>query len=210
MPHSGGGWNLISSFSNADSANWMQSSGSWWYHRTSSYGSVTSTSNNYDMISPAFWLVITRSVHSSNTALLYTSSCASGRSFRSFITSYGNFRHSSVWNSDAVEVVTSAAIVAATHPQWASVRCTAAAIFKAVVACHSGVTGAMVTVPWWWLVEEMIHAAEQIMELVSLSLVTLGLDTTRTVATGTLVMIVPLLLVTPLICGLNSLACCNY
>ena len=102
-----GGWTLISRFSNADSKNWMQYSANWWYDRTSSYGSVTSTSSNYDMISPAFWLVkgnyikITRSDDSSNTALLQTSSCIGGRTFRSFITSYGNFRYGAVWNSNA-------------------------------------------------------------------------------------------------------------
>ncbi|XP_078359794.1 uncharacterized protein LOC144644227 isoform X4 [Oculina patagonica] len=107
MSSNGGGWTLISRFSNADSANWMQSSGSWWYDRTSAYGSVTSTSDNYDMISPAFWLVtgnyikITRSDDSSNTALLYTRSCTGGKTFRSFITSFGNFRHGTSWNSGA-------------------------------------------------------------------------------------------------------------
>ena len=85
----------------------MHSSGSWWYDRTSSQGSVTSPSNNYDMISPAFWLVtghyikITRSDDSSNTALLYTSSCTGGKTFRSFITSFGNFRSGNSWNSNA-------------------------------------------------------------------------------------------------------------
>ena len=107
MSSNGGGWTLISRFSNADSANWMQSSGSWWYDRTSSYGSVISPSDNYDMISPAFWLVtgnyikITRSDDSSNTALLYTDSCTGGKTFRSFITSFGNFRNGAVWNDDA-------------------------------------------------------------------------------------------------------------
>ena len=104
---SNGGWTLIARFSNADSANWMQNSGSWWYDRTTAYGSVTSTSNNYDMISPAFWLVqgsyikVSRSDDSSNTRLLETSSCTSGRTFRSFITSFGNFRYSITWNSNA-------------------------------------------------------------------------------------------------------------
>ena len=37
-------------FSNADSANWMQNSGNWWYVRTTPRGSATNTSNNYDMI----------------------------------------------------------------------------------------------------------------------------------------------------------------
>ncbi len=107
MSSNGGGWTLVSRFSNADSKNWMQSSGSWWYDRTSSYGNVTSTSDNYDMISPAFWLVtgnyikITRSDDSSNTALLNTSSCTGGKTFRSFITSFGNFRSGTVWNNNA-------------------------------------------------------------------------------------------------------------
>ena len=105
---SNGGWTLISRFSNADSANWMQYSGSWWYDRTTSYGSVTSTSSNYDMISPAFWLVqgnhikITRNDDSSHTYLLYTPyNCIGGNTFRSSITSYGNFRNGNVWNSNA-------------------------------------------------------------------------------------------------------------
>ena len=104
---SNGGWTLISRFSNADSSNWMQYSGSWWYDRTTSYGSVTSTSNNYDMISPAFWLVqgtyikITRNDDSSHTYLLYTpNGCIGGNTFRGFITSYGNFRNGKVWNSN--------------------------------------------------------------------------------------------------------------
>jgi len=40
-----------------------------------------------------------------------------------------------------VEAVTSPVMVAAIHPQWVSVRCTAAAIFKVVAICLSGVTG---------------------------------------------------------------------
>ena len=79
-----GGWTLIARFSNYDSYYWMQNSGSWWYDRTTAYGSVTSTSNNYDMISSAFWLVqgnyikVSRSDDSSNTGLLETSSCTGG------------------------------------------------------------------------------------------------------------------------------------
>ena len=102
-----GGWTLIARFSYGDSRNWMQNSGSWWYDRTISYGSVTSTSNNYDMISPAFWLVqgnyikVSRSDDSSNTGLLETNSCTGGRTFRSFITSFGNFRSGTTWNSNA-------------------------------------------------------------------------------------------------------------
>ena len=46
-----------------------------------------------------------------------------------------------------VEAVTSPAMVAATHPQRVSVRRNAAVIFRVVLTCHSGVTGAVVTDP---------------------------------------------------------------
>lgn len=46
-----------------------------------------------------------------------------------------------------VQASISLAMVEATHPQWVSVRCTAAATFEVVVTCHSGVTGAVVTEP---------------------------------------------------------------
>ena len=102
------GWTLISRFSNVDSANWMQYNASWWYDRTTSYGRVTSPSSNYNMISPAFWLVrgsyirITRNDDSSHTYLLQTAyGCTGGVTFRSFITSFGNFRNGNVWNSNA-------------------------------------------------------------------------------------------------------------
>ena len=105
---SNGGWTLISRFSNADNKNWMQYGGNWWYDRTTSYGSVTSTSNNYDMISPAFWLVrgnyikITRNDDNSHIYLLYTpNGCIGGKTFRGFITSFGNFRYGNSWNSNA-------------------------------------------------------------------------------------------------------------
>ena len=104
---SNGGWTLISRFSNADYQHWMLYSGNWWYDRTTSYGIVTSTSNN-DMISPAFWLVqgnyikITRNDDRSHTYLLYTpNGCIGGNTFRGFITSFGNFRNGNRWNTNA-------------------------------------------------------------------------------------------------------------
>ena len=45
------------------------------------------------------------------------------------------------------ETVTSAVIVAATHPQSASVGCTVTAIFKVGITCPSGVIGVLVTEP---------------------------------------------------------------
>ena len=101
-----GGWTLISRFSNVDSKHWMQYNGSWWYDRTTAYGSIVSTSDNYDMISPAFWLVrgnyikMSRSDYSSHGHLLYTGYCLSGETFRNRITRYGNFRNGRVWNSN--------------------------------------------------------------------------------------------------------------
>lgn len=46
-----------------------------------------------------------------------------------------------------VEAVISQAMVAATHLQRASVKCTATAIFKVIITCHSGVTGEVVMEP---------------------------------------------------------------
>ncbi|XP_074614661.1 uncharacterized protein LOC141874349 [Acropora palmata] len=106
MTSSGGGWTLISRFSNTDGANWMQYSGNWWYDRTSSYGSITSPSSNSDMISPAFWLVqgndmrITRSDDVSTYVETYRN-CIGGTSFRRFMASFGNFRRGAVWNSNS-------------------------------------------------------------------------------------------------------------
>ena len=59
------------------------------------------------MISPAFWLVrgsefkITRTDDPSHTPLLQTTgNCLGGQTFRSKITSYGDFRNGKVWASD--------------------------------------------------------------------------------------------------------------
>ena len=46
-----------------------------------------------------------------------------------------------------VVAVISPAMVAATHLQWASVKCAAEAIFKVVVTRHSSVTGVLVMEP---------------------------------------------------------------
>ena len=104
-----GGWTLIAHFSNGDSRNWITEKieVDFLECRTAAAGGMTeqslmavlpcSTSNNYDMISPAFWLVqgnyikVSRRDDSSNTGLLETNSCTGGRTFRSFITSFDNF-----------------------------------------------------------------------------------------------------------------------
>ena len=101
------GWTLIARFSNFDNKNWMQDSGSWWYDQQVAIGTITNPFINTDMISPAFWLVsgrefkITRSDDPSHTPLLQTTgNCLAGQTFRSKITSYGDFRNGKVWASD--------------------------------------------------------------------------------------------------------------
>ena len=101
------GWTLISRFSNSDEKNWMNDTGHWWYDQQVAMGTTTNPSSNTDMISPAFWLVsgtefkITRSDDPSHTPLLQTTgNCLAGQTFRSKITSYGNFRNGKVWASD--------------------------------------------------------------------------------------------------------------
>ncbi|KAL9962302.1 hypothetical protein ACROYT_G031390 [Oculina patagonica] len=101
------GWTLIARFSNIDNKNWMNDTGYWWYDQELANGTTTDPSINTDMISPAFWLVggsefkITRSDDPSHTPLLQTTSdCLAGQTFRSKITSYGDFRNGKVWASD--------------------------------------------------------------------------------------------------------------
>jgi len=107
MTSDGKGWTLIARFSNNDNKNWMRDDGYWWYDRMFVMRTAYSPSDNADMISPAFWLVsgrelkITRSDDPSHTALLETTrNCLAGQTFRSKITSYGDFRNGKVWASD--------------------------------------------------------------------------------------------------------------
>ena len=107
MTPAGQGWTLIARFSNSDSKNWMKDSGDWWYDKNVAVGRTTDPTSNAGMISPAFWLVsgnefkITPSDNAQHTALLHTTgACLSRKTFRSKITSYGNFRNGVVWASD--------------------------------------------------------------------------------------------------------------
>ena len=101
------GWTLIARFANNDNRNWMLDDGSWWYDQQVAMGTTNSPSVNADMISPAFWLArgsefkITRSDDPSHTPLLQTTgNRLAGQTFRSKITSYGDFRNGKVWASD--------------------------------------------------------------------------------------------------------------
>ena len=103
----GKGWSLIARFSNNDNKNWMRDDGSWWYDRQVAVGKTANPFINKDMISPAFWLVsgrefkITRSDDLSHTPLLQTTgNCLAGQTFRSKITSYGDFRNGKFWASN--------------------------------------------------------------------------------------------------------------
>ena len=107
MTDDGKGWTLIARFSNSDDKNWMKDTGLWWYDQQVTTGTTTDPSINADMISPAFWLVsgrelkITRSDDASHTPLLQTTgNCLAGQTFRSKISSYGDFRNGKVWASD--------------------------------------------------------------------------------------------------------------
>ena len=98
-------WTLIARFSQADAGNWMEDSGDWWYDNSGTVGEIDPSSNT-DMISPAFRLIngnefkITRSDDPQHTALLQTTGdCLDGQTFRSKITSYGNFRNGTSWRN---------------------------------------------------------------------------------------------------------------
>ena len=98
---------MIARFSNKDSRNWMNDKGDWWYDRLTAFGAVVDPSVNADMIAPGFWLAkgtefkITRSDDPYHTPLLETTgNCLRGQTFRSKITSYGNFRNGGVWSND--------------------------------------------------------------------------------------------------------------
>ena len=107
MTNDGKGWTLIARFSNSDEKNWMNDTGYWWYDKQVAMGTTTDPSVNSDMISPAFWLAsgrefkITRSDDPTHTPLLQTTDdCLAGQTFRSKITSYGNFTNEQVWSRD--------------------------------------------------------------------------------------------------------------
>ena len=85
----------------------MADSGYWWYDKQVAMGTTSSTAENADMISPAFWLTsgnelkITRSDDTNHIPLLQTTgNCLTGQTFRSKLKSYGNFRNGTVWASD--------------------------------------------------------------------------------------------------------------
>ena len=85
----------------------MRDDGRWWYDQQIAIGAINNPLVNDDMISTAFWSVsgrelkITRSDDPSHIPLLQTTgNCLGGQTFRSKITSYGDFRNGKVWASD--------------------------------------------------------------------------------------------------------------
>ena len=111
---------------------------------------------NTDMISPAFWLVrgsefkITRSDDPSHTPLLQTTgNCLAGQTFRSKITSYGDFRNGTVWASNRCL----GSCTAQYGGQYKSTDTKETS--KAPTKSASGVTMVVGMDQWWWLVEEV-------------------------------------------------------
>ena len=101
------GWALIARFSNSDKKHWMNDTGYWWYDRIEAVGKTIDPKNNADMISPVFWLVsgnefkITRSDDAQHIPLLQTTgNCLGGQTFRSKVTSYGDFRNGTAWRKN--------------------------------------------------------------------------------------------------------------
>ncbi len=101
MKYDGGGWTLISRYSNnpVKDKNWMQNCGAWWLTKTSDAGTVTSPTNDDDMISSAFWKVQAKELRITRTdnapdhsyTLMTTNNCLGGQNFRAFLTSFGNY-----------------------------------------------------------------------------------------------------------------------
>ena len=109
MTTDGGGWTLIARFSTNDNDNWMLDSGAWWFDTVTEQGDPTSRSLNADALSTAFWTVeanelkISRSDNADDAHLLVTNAnCLGGVDFRTFITSFGDFRNGAIWGVDEV------------------------------------------------------------------------------------------------------------
>jgi hypothetical protein len=104
-----GGWTLIARFANMDAANWMLDTGEWWYTVTQEMGQTTNRGDNADMLSRAFWTVqgtdlrLSRSDNVDDAGLFRTNTgCMPNTTFRTFITSFGNFQNGVVWGTDSV------------------------------------------------------------------------------------------------------------
>jgi cysteine-rich repeat protein len=115
MTTDGGGWTLVARFSNADADDWMLDSGLWWYDQMAAIGDTTNPATNTDMISPAFWLVqaaelkLARSTADGHL-LMTNNTCLQNQDFRTFVTSFGDFRNGVVWGSDSVQGTCTAAL----------------------------------------------------------------------------------------------------
>jgi hypothetical protein len=110
MTTQGGGWTLVARFSNQDASNWMLDNGSWWYDKTSEAGTVGSPFVRGDMIGQGFWRVpasemrVSRSDYPmGHTLMRTTGNCLGGKTFRAFITGFGDFKNGVVWGKDSVK-----------------------------------------------------------------------------------------------------------
>jgi hypothetical protein len=109
MKSDGGGWTLVARFSNADADDWMLDSGEWWYDKLTPAGDTADPTKNGDMISYSFWSLqgsefrITRSDDANHASLIRTTNtCLAAATFRTKITSFGDFRNAAPWGKNKV------------------------------------------------------------------------------------------------------------
>jgi hypothetical protein len=112
---SGGGWTLVARFGNGDAANWMLGSGHWWYDKISESGAVLTPFQADDMIARGFWSVAADELKlaRSDFAKPYPvaqskGQCLGNKTFRTFITSFGDFRNQAPWGNDSAAGICSA------------------------------------------------------------------------------------------------------
>ena len=122
-------------------------------YRTEATGQTTDPLNNTDMISPAFWLVsgnentITRYDNSQDISLLQTTgNCLGKQTFRSKVTSYGDFRNGTVWASDQCLGVALCNMEDSAKQLTGLNKRHAAAMYKVPTRSASGVSGVTGTV----------------------------------------------------------------
>ena len=129
---------------------------------------------------------ITRSDDPSHTPLLQvTGDCLAGQTFRFKITSYGDFRNSTVWASKRCLRSCSVQYAEQYNSTDGFNRRSAVEISKARTGLASGVTMSMVMDQWWWLVEKEIAVHVQIMGSESLKLTMLALLQTCSITSMT-------------------------
>ena len=167
-------WTLIARFSNNDTNNWMKQSGDWWYDTNVTNGKTTDPSNNFDMISSAFWLVIGNEFKITRSGRLSTHSSVADHRWLS------GWADIQVKKSQAMATLGMAPLGGLTSVVWGIARFNMAdntkrltvltgrsvmGPFWARIRSASGVTKVRGMDLWWWLEVEVVFALKPIMEL---------------------------------------------